>query len=385
MLEPNSYLVRNKTAYKFRFYHPDTRKRTWLRIGVVTKAIAIEFGIELQKLIDAYEYQTDLPAGTVHWLSKLPDRLYNKLVSAGLICERQSAEKTNQLKPFLDDYIAAKSGGGSEGGGWKQKTKENREKTVNDLVQYFGPSKNLSQITKADALPWRNWLMMTREPNLAGPTVSKRIKDARQFFEYAVDLGLIPKNPFASLRLPPQDNPDRLRYVTTDEINRVLAQIVDPAFRFVVVAARYAGMRIPSEVYRLRWKDVDLKAKTMLVRAPKTEAYARRGQRVCPIFPELRPVLNDLQKARGQHELVLGDLASLSRSNLRTQFGRYIERAGLEPWPRVFQNLRASALTDLVESHSLPKVCKWLGNSPNVAMHHYFMLKGKELDRDGLL
>lgn len=72
-------------------------------------------------------------------------------------------------------------------------------------------------------------------------------------------------------------------------------------------------------------------------------------------------------------------LPGLQSTNLRTQFSRYIEKAELIPWPRLFHNLRASALTDLVEQNSLPSVCKWLGTSPKIAMKHYFMLRGREL------
>ena len=43
----------------------------------------------------------------------------------------------------------------------------------------------------------------------------------------------------------------------------------------------------------------------------------------------------------------------------------------LVPWPRLFQNLRASRETELAERFPLRVVTDWLGNSPNVAMAHY--------------
>ena len=60
-----------------------------------------------------------------------------------------------------------------------------------------------------------------------------------------------------------------------------------------------------------------------------------------------------------------------SNANLRTQFLRIIRRAGVEPWPRLFQNLRASRETELANEYQLHVVTDWLGNTPTVADRHY--------------
>lgn len=60
-----------------------------------------------------------------------------------------------------------------------------------------------------------------------------------------------------------------------------------------------------------------------------------------------------------------------SESNLRTTFLKIIKRAGLKPWPKLFQNLRASRQTELQEIYPTHVVCSWMGNSPKVAQKHY--------------
>ena len=55
--------------------------------------------------------------------------------------------------------------------------------------------------------------------------------------------------------------------------------------------------------------------------------------------------------------------------NLRTTFEKIIKRAGLVPWSRLFQNLRASRETELMAKH----VASWIGDSVPVAMRHYAM------------
>jgi hypothetical protein len=57
-------------------------------------------------------------------------------------------------------------------------------------------------------------------------------------------------------------------------------------------------------------------------------------------------------------------------SNLRTTFTKIITRAAHEPWPRVFQSLRASCATDWVEKYPNHVVAKWLGHSPMIAATH---------------
>ena len=48
-----------------------------------------------------------------------------------------------------------------------------------------------------------------------------------------------------------------------------------------------------------------------------------------------------------------------------------ISDAGLELWPRLFHNLRASRQTELENQFPTHVVCQWMGNTPKVAGKHY--------------
>ena len=63
------------------------------------------------------------------------------------------------------------------------------------------------------------------------------------------------------------------------------------------------------------------------------------------------------------------------------QLMRIIRRAGLVPWPRLFQNLRASRETELAERFPLRVVTDWLGNSPRVAHDHYLSTTEEHFQR----
>jgi integrase len=53
------------------------------------------------------------------------------------------------------------------------------------------------------------------------------------------------------------------------------------------------GIRCPSELLPLTWNDVNWERDRFLVHSPKTEHYEGGAERWMPIFPELRPYLED--------------------------------------------------------------------------------------------
>lgn len=66
--------------------------------------------------------------------------------------------------------------------------------------------------------------------------------------------------------------------------------------------------------------------------------------------------------------------------NLRTEFLRILDRAGVRPWERIFHNMRASRQTELLAVFPAKDVCDWLGNSTAVAMKHYAMATSEAFD-----
>jgi len=109
----------------------------------------------------------------------------------------------------------------------------------------------------------------------------------------------------------------------------------------------------------------------LTVTSPKTARYGKTS-RIVPIFPELRPYLQEAWDAADEGEQwVVPMLEGKPDKNLGTTFKKIIARAGLEGWVKPFQNLRASRQTELEQTYPTYVVCKWLGNTPNVARKHY--------------
>ena len=152
-------------------------------------------------------------------------------------------------------------------------------------------------------------------------------------------------------------------------------------WRLLFALARFGGLRVPSEPLGLQWGDVDWERNRITVHSPKTEHHEGGESRQVPIFPELRPYLEEVfEQAEPGTEWIITRYRD-SNANLRTQFERIIRKAGLSPWPKLWQNLRSTRETELAESTPLHVVCAWIGNSRAVAAKHYLQVRDEDFDR----
>jgi integrase len=232
-------------------------------------------------------------------------------------------------------------------------------------------------ITAGDADEWRQKLLAT----LATATVSRDVKRARQFLQAAVRKQLIPLNPFIDLPTPAQVNDAREYFVSREEAARVLEACPDAEWRLIFALSRFGGLRTPSEHLALKWGHVDWQRGRLIVPSPKTEKNRKGASRTIPIFPELLPHLEACwANAEPGQEYVVTRYRD-SNANLRTQLNRIIARAGLEPWPKLFHNLRATRQTELAADYPLHVVCEWIGNSAAIASQHYLTVSDADYQR----
>ncbi len=97
------------------------------------------------------------------------------------------------------------------------------------------------------------------------------------------------------------------------------------------------------------------------------------------MFPELVSVLNEAYEAafdrlEDPSAVVSGPVVTRYTSadqNLRRTFEKIVTPAGLVPWPKPFQNLRATRETELMETYPAHVVVSWIGHSETVAQTHY--------------
>ena len=112
----------------------------------------------------------------------------------------------------------------------------------------------------------------------------------------------------------------------------------------------------------------------MGARAPAGEHHEGHEARLVPIFPELLPYLREaFEQAEPGAECCITRYRG-GAVNLRTHLQRIIKRAGLEPWPKLWQNLRSTRETELADQFPAHVASAWIGNSVAVAVKHYLQV-----------
>ena len=69
------------------------------------------------------------------------------------------------------------------------------------------------------------------------------------------------------------------------------------------------------------------------------------------------------------------------RKNLRTWLERAILKAGLRPWPRLWQNFRATRATELADKYPPHVAAAWLGHTERIADGHYRQVTAEHYER----
>jgi hypothetical protein len=361
------------TTWEVLFYVTPPKRHT-VRLGRVSERIANTAKIRIEALVAAKIAGHSIDTETAGWISSLHDIIHQRLAQAGLVEPRSRKEQQDPSAPRLarhvEKYIASRAK-------LKPNTVRNYKTTKRLLTEYFGPEELLRSIHAGHAKDYREWLVAKYSP----ATVSREIKRARQFFEYAKDCRIIDENPFAKVKAGSQKNTKRKHFVSPDVIEKVLVACADNNWRLVIALTRFCGLRIPSEVSRLTWGDVDWHGRRLTIRVPKKEHLDGHEIRFVPIFAEVEPYLR-----QAFDEAPAGSIHVLPQRFHREGYVyagilRAVERANVTRWPKLLVNLRASRETELMTQYTAHLVHAWIGNSEKVAEDHYLMVTDEDFLR----
>jgi integrase len=356
-----------RNGFRLSFYGPDKRKRSiWLGDFSKRQAEAVKGHVEYLLAAKAAGVAPELQTAT--WLGTIGPELRGKLATAGLIEKTAEDRGPVTLKAFLDEYVAHRRD-------VKPTTHLQYRTAMRSLLGFFGAEARLDSI---DAVAAERWRIHCRSIGWADNTLRRATGRAKQFFQHAVKLKAITENPFEGFAVAVHGNSKRQHFVRREDITKAVEACPCPELRAVIALSRYAGVRTPSETVRLTWQDVDFEAGRLTIHAPKTEHHEDGGVRFCPLFPELRPFLQELHDRAnpGIDCPMSSPVITRWRSgdqNLRTAFLKLLTKAGVKAWPKLFHNMRASRQTELLAQFPAADVCDWLGNTQAVAMKHYAM------------
>jgi integrase len=357
---------KDSKGWRVEFTIPGQKRRP-LRLGQISEKAAKEIGRHIERIIESKKTGLPIAADTEKWVSVLPDELRRKLVSVGLIAN-SGRRSSRILGQFLDDYMKARSD-------IKQGTINNLIVARRHLEKYFGPDRDMASITAGEADLYRIWL--GSKGKQCEMTVRRLCSRARQFFRAALRQELISTNPFGDMeKLIVGASPEtRIKFVDEQTAQEVLAACPNAHWRAVFALARYGGLRVPSELCALRWQDIDWERGRFLVHSRKTEHHEGHATRWTPLFPELRRELEAWRaEAPKDREYVLMPAIS-PKTNLRTGLMKILKRAKIKPWPKLYQNLRSSRVTELRDKGVRENiVARWMGHSVKVADENYDQL-----------
>src|SRR5690606_19457727 len=105
---------------------------------------------------------------------------------------------------------------------------------------------------------------------------------------------LIDTDPFGDMKQTSvRANKAREHFITVETARQVLDACPNSQWRLIFALARFGGLRTPSESLELRWADIDWERNQIRVTLPKTAHHEGKEERLIPLFPELRPYLDE--------------------------------------------------------------------------------------------
>ena len=364
-----SLITRDNGTRELRFI-AGPGKRPVVRLGRCDKRTGERALYHLERILAAQAQSAALPQDTAGYLRAMSDALYERFVRAGLLLPRNTVAESSTLPGLVNAFVARRTD-------LKPGTIEVFKQARKHLLIHFGETKTVASLTVGDAKDFRRYLFKRYSLAYTG----KIIRQCRQVWKDAADRDDSINNVWITVPSGSSKNPARQFFVDRVTIDKIIDETPDKEWKLIIALARYGGLRTPSEHLRLTWDDIDWAKGRMTVRAKKTEHHQNKGIRIVPLFPEIRPLLQKAFDSAVEGERYVITKYRSNQANLRTQFEKLITRAGFTPWPRIFQNLRASRQTELADTFPIQVVCQWIGNTEEIAKAHYLQVREEHFAR----
>ncbi|WP_146402677.1 tyrosine-type recombinase/integrase [Pseudobythopirellula maris] len=346
--------------------------RKTIRLGAIPRKQAEAMLRHIEALAASLLDHSAPPEATARWLAELDEKIRERIVRASLAQPRHKPRGVT-VGELIDHYKRLKYQ--SDGaGGYAQGTINVHEAAFASMLGHWPADTVVADISGGDCDDFVDWMS---QKGLAEATIRKRSAIAKKLLGYAVKKRWLDRNPYedSGVKTASVGNSARQVFIPPADALKVLQELPDTQWRLLFVLSRFGGLRVGSEPRQLKIGHVNAAAGTLTVPSPKTKRYQGKAERIIPLWPELeRLITKRFHEMEEGEEMLLPFLRGRTDASLRKPMFAAIQRAGLQPWPRLWHNLRSSRQTELLGPHyrcNMVEVCAWLGNSEAVANRHY--------------
>ena len=323
----------------------------------------------LKRLVASQAGNLEFFPQDIKWLDTQGGLMRRRLKTLGVELKEDDKEEQQEdflLKNIVDEYLS-----------------EKEKETVDDTTvfkyiragklveEFFGSETDIRDVTTENCKDFVRWL--TKEKNLAAASTARRtVGSASSFFKRALTRELISRNPFTVKEIKKQvkANKERHHYISSTETEKIwnVLKTDDDKLRFVLM--RYLGLRSPSEINELRWKDFDFEDGIVAIRSPKLKRHEDKYERECPFtHPVAFKVISEAyEKRKSDRDNIL---PSISNHSLRKRVTKWLGAAGVDVWPDLLVNFRRSAITDACDILPSHVVAAFFGHSEIISTRHY--------------
>jgi len=296
------------------------------------------------------------------------------LIAEGRYLDVKKDYKTT-LDKLLDKYIENYKHQGAF---------SSKECWIKNFREYFGNETLLVNIRYVDVETYRNHIRgkLTRYgTKRKDGSVNREISCLHHILKKAVNWEMIEKNPFDKGD-PPwlKENNRRYRYLTEDEIERLLQECVNPWIEDIITVAIFTGMR-RKELFDLKWEQI--RGDFIYLSKTKTDE-----SRQIPILQDdegvdLKDILADIrQRNQLKSEYVFIDKKGkcINKDMLFYTFKASLKRAGIEDFQ--FRDLRHTFASHFVMNGGSLKALQEILGHKNITMTMRYAHLSKEHKKD---
>lgn len=223
----------------------------------------------------------------------------------------------------------------------------------NTIEAYRRDLEGFSAITQADSIDTvdritiNTYIRSLREKKLAPTSIIRKIASLRGFFKWATAVGIITKNPAATLEQPKV--PQRLpKVISLKEIEEILNNNLTPIQRVMMELLYSCGLRV-SELVNLKIIDIDISSKYVRCFGKGSK------ERIIPMGEKAKNIIKEYLPKR---ELIVKKFNLSTKKLLIQENGRLINRQDVynfvhEQGKKIHKNISPHTLRHTFATHLL--------------------------------